>query len=53
MDFNDTAEEAAWRDEFRAWLEENAPKVVGPRARARHGDRRRRLPRRGPSAGRR
>jgi alkylation response protein AidB-like acyl-CoA dehydrogenase len=29
MDFNDTAEEAAWRAEFRAWLEENAPKVGG------------------------
>ena len=29
MDFNDTAEEAAWRAEFRAWLEENAPKVIG------------------------
>jgi len=29
MDFNDTAEEAAWRDEFRAWLEENAPLVKG------------------------
>ncbi|HEV7526944.1 MAG TPA: acyl-CoA dehydrogenase family protein [Acidimicrobiia bacterium] len=29
MDFNDTTEEAAWRAEFRAWLEENAPKVVG------------------------
>ena len=25
MDFNDTPEEAAWRAEFRAWLEENAP----------------------------
>ncbi len=30
MDFNDTAEEAAWRAEFHAWLEENAPKVAGP-----------------------
>jgi len=29
MDFNDTPEEAAWRAEFRAWLEENAPKVAG------------------------
>lgn len=29
MDFNDTPEEAAWRQEFRAWLEENAPKVAG------------------------
>src|SRR5258708_8889658 len=29
MDFNDTPEEAAWRREFRAWLEENAPKVAG------------------------
>jgi alkylation response protein AidB-like acyl-CoA dehydrogenase len=29
MDFNDSAEEAAWRAEFRAWLEENAPKVQG------------------------
>ena len=29
MDFNDTAEETAWREEFRAWLEENAPKVTG------------------------
>ncbi len=29
MDFNDTAEEIAWRDEFRAWLEEHAPKVTG------------------------
>jgi alkylation response protein AidB-like acyl-CoA dehydrogenase len=29
MDFNDTAEEAAWRAEFRAWLEEHAPKVKG------------------------
>jgi alkylation response protein AidB-like acyl-CoA dehydrogenase len=29
MDFNDTAEEAAWRAEFRTWLEENAPKVIG------------------------
>jgi alkylation response protein AidB-like acyl-CoA dehydrogenase len=29
MDFNDTAEEAAWRTEFRAWLEEQAPKVAG------------------------
>jgi alkylation response protein AidB-like acyl-CoA dehydrogenase len=29
MDFNDTAEEAAWRAEFRTWLQENAPKVAG------------------------
>jgi alkylation response protein AidB-like acyl-CoA dehydrogenase len=29
MDFNDTPEEAAWREEFRAWLEENAPKFTG------------------------
>ncbi len=29
MDFNDTPEEAAWREEFHAWLEENAPKVTG------------------------
>jgi alkylation response protein AidB-like acyl-CoA dehydrogenase len=29
MDFNDTPEEAAWREEFRAWLEENTPKVIG------------------------
>jgi alkylation response protein AidB-like acyl-CoA dehydrogenase len=29
MDFNDTPEEAAWRQEFRAWLEENTPKVIG------------------------
>jgi alkylation response protein AidB-like acyl-CoA dehydrogenase len=29
MDFNDTAEEAQWRAEYRAWLEENAPKVTG------------------------
>jgi alkylation response protein AidB-like acyl-CoA dehydrogenase len=28
VDFNDTAEEAAWRDECRAWLDENAPKVA-------------------------
>ena len=31
MDFNDTPEEAAWREEFRAWLEEHAPKVKGNR----------------------
>jgi alkylation response protein AidB-like acyl-CoA dehydrogenase len=30
MDFNDSAEEAAWRAEYRAWLEQNAPAVVGP-----------------------
>jgi len=29
MDFNDTAEEAAWRAEFLAWLEEHAPQVRG------------------------
>lgn len=29
MDFNDTPQEAAWREEFRAWLDENAPKVAG------------------------
>jgi len=29
MDFNDTAEEAQWRAEYRAWLEEIAPKVTG------------------------
>ena len=29
MDFNDTAEETAWREEFRAWLEEHAPEVTG------------------------
>ena len=29
MDFNDTPQEVAWRDEFRAWLDENAPKVAG------------------------
>lgn len=29
MDFNDTVEEAAWRAEFRAWLEEHAPQVKG------------------------
>jgi len=29
MDFNDTAEEAQWRAEYRAWLEENEPKVTG------------------------
>ncbi|MDQ1433247.1 MAG: hypothetical protein QOF59_63 [Actinomycetota bacterium] len=30
MDFNDTPEEAAWREEFRAWLEEHAPQFTGP-----------------------
>jgi alkylation response protein AidB-like acyl-CoA dehydrogenase len=30
MDFNDTAEEAAWRAEYREWLDANAPSVVGP-----------------------
>jgi len=29
MDFNDSAEEAKWRTEYREWLEENAPKVTG------------------------
>jgi len=29
MDFNDTPQEAQWRAEFRAWLDENAPKVAG------------------------
>src|SRR5262249_20507662 len=29
MDFNDTPEEAAWRAEFRAWLETHAPQVIG------------------------
>jgi len=29
MDFNDSAEEAKWRAEYREWLEENAPKVTG------------------------
>src|SRR4051812_38693795 len=29
MDFNDTPQEAAWRAEFGAWLEQNAPKVAG------------------------
>ncbi|HLZ82411.1 MAG TPA: acyl-CoA dehydrogenase family protein [Caulobacteraceae bacterium] len=28
MDFNDTPEEAAYRKQVRAWLEENAPKAV-------------------------
>ena len=28
MDFNDTPEEAAYRKQARAWLEENAPKAV-------------------------
>ena len=28
MDFNDSPEEAAWREECRAWLEANAPAVV-------------------------
>ena len=30
MDFNDTAEEAAYRAKARAWLEANAPKRSGP-----------------------
>jgi alkylation response protein AidB-like acyl-CoA dehydrogenase len=29
MDFNDSAEEAAWRRECREWLEANAPAVAG------------------------
>jgi alkylation response protein AidB-like acyl-CoA dehydrogenase len=29
MDFNDAPEEAAWRVECRAWLDENAPSVRG------------------------
>ena len=29
MDFNDTPQEAAWRAEFRTWLEEHAPQVIG------------------------
>jgi alkylation response protein AidB-like acyl-CoA dehydrogenase len=29
MEFNDSPEEAAWRAEYRAWLEEHAPSVVG------------------------
>ncbi|HZT65721.1 MAG TPA: acyl-CoA dehydrogenase family protein [Acidimicrobiales bacterium] len=29
MDFEDTPEQAAWRQECRAWLDENVPKVVG------------------------
>ncbi len=29
MDFNDSPEEAKWRAEYRAWLEEHAPKVTG------------------------
>jgi alkylation response protein AidB-like acyl-CoA dehydrogenase len=28
MDFNDSPEEAAWRAEFRVWLEEHAPAVA-------------------------
>ncbi len=31
MDFNDSPEEAAWRKECRAWLDEHAPKVAGAR----------------------
>jgi acyl-CoA dehydrogenase len=30
MDFNDSPEEAAWRAEYREWLDANAPSVVGP-----------------------
>jgi alkylation response protein AidB-like acyl-CoA dehydrogenase len=29
MDFNDTPEEIAWREEYRAWLAEHAPRVLG------------------------
>jgi alkylation response protein AidB-like acyl-CoA dehydrogenase len=29
MDFNDTPEEATWRDECKAWLAENAPEFEG------------------------
>src|SRR6476660_8010288 len=28
MDFNDSPEDAAWREECRAWLEANAPAVA-------------------------
>jgi alkylation response protein AidB-like acyl-CoA dehydrogenase len=31
MDFNDSEEEAAWRAECRAWLDEHAPAVAGKR----------------------
>jgi alkylation response protein AidB-like acyl-CoA dehydrogenase len=31
MDFNDTPEEAAWREECRTWLEKHVPEVTGPR----------------------
>jgi alkylation response protein AidB-like acyl-CoA dehydrogenase len=29
MDFNDSTEEAAWRKEYRTWLEKHAPEVLG------------------------
>jgi alkylation response protein AidB-like acyl-CoA dehydrogenase len=29
MDFNDSADEAAWREECRTWLEKHAPKFTG------------------------
>jgi hypothetical protein len=29
MDFNDSPEEAAWRQEYRAWLDEHAPEFAG------------------------
>ena len=32
LDFNDSPEEAAWRTEFRAWLDEHAPTVAGATA---------------------
>jgi alkylation response protein AidB-like acyl-CoA dehydrogenase len=31
MDFNDTAEEAAWREEYRTFLEKHAPQFLGSR----------------------
>ena len=33
MDFNDSPQDTAWREECRTWLEANAPAVVteGPR----------------------
>ncbi|HEX5095606.1 MAG TPA: acyl-CoA dehydrogenase family protein, partial [Acidimicrobiia bacterium] len=34
MDFNDSPEEAAWRAECDAWLDEYAPTVAGPPAAA-------------------
>ena len=32
MDFNYSPEDEAFRHEFRAWLEQNAPKNASPRA---------------------